>query len=499
MRISLTTPCNRCFSSSGSSLLALVLAVWLVFLPSSSSGQSAPAPVPGFEFAATIIGDMELPPLFYQVETEGAQGRKQAEFRELILGRETMGQVVRLPSQPAPKLWIRTSPEDAEKPTYERYMDIPPLPPGPKSRLLLVFYHDNRGRSLHQFLDVSAEKHPAGTVRMFNLTDRRIAFSAGGNPVPVPPGKDARTSPVVGDRGRFPFYYLEERQGTAPYESPNTPMRFRQPGQRVLVVFTYVPRQEDPGVMGPDGNPLLKKVFQPFAMQLYDTAPGFDPTRAPKEPAAVTSAAPASTPAVTPPPSPDAGKRIEGIVGLWGKWWANAAPLTLEFTGGGQRFPINQSEGPIKTAALTAGRSGIFRLLQGQQELSQGQLPEGADSVVIALAAPPDVEGACSVLAFDNSPQSHPPGTRRIFNLTPYQLAYSQGGGGEAVYVNPHEAPLFRESKPGAPIKLALQTPAGWILLGNLEDSALQDGKQKALFIYPEGANGKFNFQEVTL
>lgn len=447
---------------------------------------------PRFVLLASILGDVEVPPLFYLEKNLNEAGEVTENYHELPVEQGTLRGRQSLQLHRPTSLYIQKPGTETKSTAFEPYLEIPAK--SASDQLLLLFYQDEAGRPLRKIIDASPTAHPAGTVRMINLTRTRAALTAGGNPLLVAPGMEARTSPVPQEDGRFPLVVSQETAGGGVYRSPLRLLQFRRPGHRLLVVFSSMPVLEDTGEFAKDGSALRRRVFRPDAFLMPDTVPDAKGTN-PVASATPVVPIPEATSTIT---SPAPRENQIGVLALGAKWQGGELEMKLPEASGVLRVKLEpEAVVPVKVPA-----SGETRIALSHAGLPLGEvtLGQSATSGLLALAPPAHIEDPAVSRMFETSEQSHPRGTTRIFNLTPYQMAFTSGG--KPVYVNPQSSALIEDVKPGSeiPLKLALEVDGGWKLIDQTPKKSPASDKRTGLFVYPGPPDsGSFTVLEKTL
>ncbi len=246
-------------SSGGSTLLRLAIILSLAW-SLSITGALAEAPV--VELSAASIRVKDLPPLFYLEVSQDAAGREQRRFSPLDVSSCKRGALVSLPSQRPIQIYTKHSNTEGSNP-MKPFLDVPAN--ATATRLLLVFYLDEQGRTKTTFLDDSIDAHPPGTVRMVNFSSQRIAFTVGGEPILVPPDGDAVARRAADADNRFTFKYFAETKRGKTYESPEKNLAFPKPDSRILFLYSAAPKfspttdpEESPAIVG--YSPVLQRM-----------------------------------------------------------------------------------------------------------------------------------------------------------------------------------------------------------------------------------------------
>lgn len=440
----------------------------------------APREIPTFELSAIQLGEMEIPPLYYAEVKRGPDGKELRTFVPFPLSNGVRGPVAKISLVPPVKLYTGKL-EPAGKPDMKPFLDVPAS--SPKDRLLLVFYLDREGRQKHGFLNDSETAHPQGSVRVANFDTDPIAFFVGGPTIQVPPHGEAKAVPVINAEGRFPFVHFVDRPGQPRYQAPLKLLRFRSPDQRLLVLYTAIPtavQTEEPG-----GE---KIAFEPTASRLYDSI------GKPGTAVADTQKAPAQSPPTTPTPGSAAQDQEVVFLALGGQL-PDLAGIQIEWEGVPPKVPATlQAEEflPVR-APVTAGVS--LDLTSGEK-LGSTRLSPASHQHLVVLVPGDEPSSPMSVMAFENSLQSHPVGGTRVFNLTPYQLAYSVGK--EVAYVNPKEQTLIPFPPGQSSLKIAVKGIEGWKIVLPEKSVKPESGKRAALFVYKLPGKNEFHVLEKT-
>ena len=461
-------------------VIPFLLCVWL---SAASPLHASPPPkeIPTFELAAIRLGDFEIPPLFYLDVKNGLDGKQVRTFQPLSAPNGSRGPVFKVSLVPPVKLF--TSEVDTKgKPDMQPYLDIPATTP--KDRLLVVFFLDKQGKPQRMVLDDSAAAHPAGSVRAVNLGTGRIAFSAGGANIIVPPGGEAKTLPVVKGDGRFPFILFLEPPGEKPYQSPTKMFRFRVPGSRLLVFHTILQVDLPTGERRQDGTAITNKAYAPTTYPLADIV------EAPATQAAVPAA---STANAAPPLSPQE-QEIDIIAP--GSQIPDGTEIEIAWDGQikATKAALHPGESVRVRAPLAAGAT--LRFAKGTA-LGQATFSSASRQHLVIIVPGTDAPESMSVLAFENSVLSHPPGGARLFNLTPYPLAYALGK--ETGYVTPRQAGILDFPPGESTVRLAVKTPAGWKMVTEARPVKPEAGKRNAIFVYKLPGKDEFGLLEKTL
>jgi hypothetical protein len=450
---------------------------------------------PRFTLAATTLGDIEVPPLFYLEKKVDEAGEVTEEYRELPVEEGNMRGRQSLQLHRPTSLYIEKPGAKPGSRTFEPYMEIPAK--SASDQLLLLFYHDDAGKPLHKIIDISPLAHPPGTVRMINLTRTRAALTAGGNPVPVPPGMEARTTPVPQEDGRFPLVVSQEISGGGVYQSPMRLLQFRRPGNRLLVVFSAMPVDEDTGEFAKDGSPVQRRVFRPDAVRFPDTVPGVEGSD-PVASATPQLPIPEAASAVSPAPARECAV---GVVAFGEKWAGGELELGIAGRSGVVRAAL-QPDTIVPVKLPVAGET-LVALRSGGVPLGEVTVGGSMTNALLALAPPAHMEDPATFGLFETSAQSHPAGRVRVFNLTPYEMAFTTDK--TPTYVNPRASalvPAAAAEDGKLPLKLALKVDGAWKLVDQTPRQAPGNDQRPGLFVFPSGSGaeaGGFSIVEKNL
>ena len=411
----------------------------------------------------------------------GLDGKEVRTFQPISIPNGSRSPVVKVSLVPPVKIYTGTF--DAKgKPDMQPYLDIPANTP--KDRLLVVFFLDKQGKPQRMVLDDSTAAHPVGSVRTVNLGTGRIAFSAGGANIIVPPGGEAKTLPVVKSDGRFPFILFLEPPGEKPYQSPTKLFRFRLPGSRLLVFHTILQVDLPTGERRQDGTAITNKVYAPTTYPLAD-AIEVPPTQAAVPAASTAKAGPPLSPQEREIDLVAPGDQIPDGTEIEIAWDGQAKPTKAVFHPG---------ESMRVRAPLAAGAT--LRLAKGAV-LGQATFGSASRQHLVIVVPGTSTPETMSVLAFENSLLSFPLGAARLFNLTPYPLAYALGK--ETGYVTPRQASLLAFPPGESTVRLAVKTPAGWKMVSEARPVKPDAGNRNAIFVYKLPGKDEFGLLEKPL
>ena len=481
MRNETNVVCDGSFPMRGGVLFLGLFLVYSVFGEGSLHAAQKPKEIPTFELAAIQLGDVGIPPLYYLEVKPGLDGKEQRTFKPLGVPPVSRGQTVEVSSAPTTQLYTGTF--DAKgNPDMKPYLDIPGI--SPKDRLLLVFSLDRDGKTKSTFLVDSASSHPAGSVRFVNFGTDRMAFSVGGAATIVLPGADAKAMPVINSDGRFPFIQFLATPGEKTSQSPTKLLRFRSPGERLLVLCTTMQVEVETGQIDANGTKVTRKERMPMPYRLYDTV---------EAPASKTAEPAASTAKAAPPPAPQ-----EQEIDIIAPGGQIPDGTEIEIAWDGQTKATKAVLHPDETvrvrAPLSAGAT--LRFAKGAA-LGQAAFGSASRQHLVIIVPGTDALEPMSVLAFENSVLSHPMGEARLFNLTPYPLAYALGK--ETDYITPRQAGMLPFASVESTVRLAVKTPAGWKMVSEVRPAKPDAGKRNAIFIYKLPGKDEFGLLEKAL
>lgn len=459
--------------------------LFLFLLLAGSLFAQAPKEIPKFELSAIQLGEMEIPPLYYTDVKRGTDGKEQRTFVPFPLSNGIRGPVEKISFVPPVKLYTGQV-DTTGKPDMKPFLDVPA--DSPKDRLLLVFYLDREGRQKHGFLNDSETAHPQGSVRVANFDTGSISFFVGGPTIQVPPHGEAKAVPVINAEGRFPFVHFVDRPGQPQYQAPLKLLRFRSPDQRLLVLYTAMPV----GIAsGDEGAGEIKIGFEPVASRLYDTIGKPGTAVVDNKPQT-----PAQSSPTTPRPAPSPAAQDQEVVLLaLGDRLSDLEGIQIEWEGIPQKTSATLQAGeflPLR-APVTGG---VSLSLTSGNSLGSAHLSPASRQHLVVLVPGEESDSPMYAMAFENSLQSHPAGGTRVFNLTPYQLAYSVGK--EVAYVNPKEQTLITFPPGQSDLKLAVKGIEGWKIVLPEKPVVPEAGKRTALFVYKLPGKNEFNVLEKT-
>lgn len=423
---------------------------------------------PAYSVSALKLGMPDFPQFHISALQTGKEGKPQVGIEPIDVPEQSPGREVQIPKGSSIRLFQTTDgrmPEEGTAP----FLEIP-QPQGLKEgdKVFLVFHPDAEGKLSYRVVDASISKHPPGSVRFLNLGSKRMAFSVGSSPQPVLPGGEGMAVPVPGEKGRFGFTYFEERPGESPYQSPRANLRFRFPDQRLLVVFSPAREESSSGEMLPDGREKMLVSYRYRPVMVFDrcgtnaVAPAGEPAGGPEAP----DAAPPRLPAA------DAGVN------------AKAEMIVLPGAGG---IKVLGGKSPIEISKASIGEfigigspdpSGLLIASSSPPDETIAKVPPGTLNGLAVIA---EGEGArYRAAVFDDSRLSHPEGRLRVFNMTPYQLAYSKPDHG-IDYIDPLAARVVEAGE--FPLKLAAKAKAGWVLVSDQIEPPPLPGTRNYFFV----------------
>lgn len=240
----------------------LVPAALFVALLPTFAQEGPKKPIPKFDISTCVIGDAEIPPLFFLDEKK--------HFQPLPVASNSRGTPIQIPLIAPVNLYTGT---DGARNASDMDVLFPVPAKSTGERWLLVFFQDAGGKLQHIFLDDSVKAHPAGKVRVVNLTAAQVEVSVGGARQSLQQGGDILAEPTPQKDGRFPFRYFIRQQGTPDFLSPIKLLSFRSSDERLLVLFSSFPHLvEDPQIPS-NPSPSFHTEFSLSDYRLYDTPP----------------------------------------------------------------------------------------------------------------------------------------------------------------------------------------------------------------------------------
>ncbi len=470
------------------SLLMAALCVLATGAAAQTPARTPPEPL-AIELSAGAMGIEKIPALYWLEEKTGERGAKTRRYVPLDIVREGRGAPARIPLRDKLQLFTG-APDSPDGPKMTPYLDVPARKAG--DQLFLLLHLDETGAPKHTFLNDADGSHPAGTVRVVNLTGKRLAFSAGGNKIAVLPGGQQLAKPALREDGRFPFSHFEERPGQPAYESPLKLLRFPRSDFRLLVLFTPMPVQPE---TDENGKPLGPVTFVPQAMRVYDKQPGAPPPAAPPQVSqtpVIGDAGSTAAPQGSAPPA-DARECEVGILALGSKWADTELELLIAGLSGSLR--AKAAPGTVVPIKIPARGETAVAVRTGGARLGDFVLGSKMTRALLVLAPPAAAGAPAALQLFDASPQSQPQGSLRIFNITPYELAYTTGT--QPVYVNPQAAALVQIPPAATPLKLALKVDGAWKLIDQTPRRAPAAATRSGLFVFPSDPPASNNSFEV--
>lgn len=132
----------------------------------------------------------------------------------------------------------------------------------------LFFYADSNGKLQHSVIEDSPERHPAQTVRFFNLTDEEVMALVNDQTYKLSAGEERVSPNVGGNNFRFRISFaMKEGKGYQQY-TPVKVYKFITPDTRALMVVSYQldEREEDAS-----GN--REKYWRPFMSSSMSRVP----------------------------------------------------------------------------------------------------------------------------------------------------------------------------------------------------------------------------------
>lgn len=228
--------------------LIRVLAIWMTALAPFSSAQQVEQPTFDLE-AIYLVNNRPAPEIYFQ-DVEGNY------IQLKLAGRR--GQVNQvLPKSPL-KLYKKGVGEDGKEIFEEALSMRLPVNDG---RAILLFYMDEVGKVQYQILEDPDDKHPGGSLRIYNLSNQAITCLVDQDRLDINPNSEKIVDVLNGQkRFNFAFGLLKP----TPYRSPIKTLPMRTDQHRLLVVFSY----EERLLYDELGEPY--KVIVPEANRMYD-------------------------------------------------------------------------------------------------------------------------------------------------------------------------------------------------------------------------------------
>jgi hypothetical protein len=389
----------------------------------------------------TFIPERQTAPRFYIRSPEN-------EMRPIQVGNGSLGNSQPVPSGETLTLFRRT--EEEGGPVYHPVGGLE-IPQGVTDAVAALLPRNERLQTL--VFDVSEQSLPTGNVMVLNLFESTVGMRISDKTLRINPGQSEIISPAPAKENRvaFELAYQTEHGWESLLQSG---WRIRS-GTRLVAIIT--------------ANPSSRSLI-PKLSTLY--------LRRPVE--LVTSEQPPETGRAAPR---QADNQIEVRL--------------LNFS---DRLPST-------SRASVHSQIDRIGLILNPNDLQQKQLrvrPQAAQidvhlgnkapipirlnsvwrRVILAVTGTDDL----TVTPFENSPQSHPPGTLRIFNLSPYRLAYAVNK--EVAYLSPmQETVLTNPGAQGGEIELglAVRAPRGWISVEKTVRPFPSPRQREALFVFPAG------------
>ncbi|MDF3129482.1 hypothetical protein P0Y35_09780 [Kiritimatiellaeota bacterium B1221] len=228
--------------------------------------RPAPPPIPRFTLRACALGFTNLPELYWLDLQVDAYGTETREYQPLQIEEGLRGAAAEIPLRPPLNLYRKVVSQEGEI-RMEPAVKIPP--PRQDGQLLFLMYITPEKERAMLFINESAEDHPPRNVRVINLSNQHMAVSIGGKPVAISAGQNRNLGvPHFSSPGKFTFTYGIPKENGA-WTSPQKNLRFRNERDRLLVLYTLLPKYEDPTGEGKRSRLILA----PTAYRLYDRVP----------------------------------------------------------------------------------------------------------------------------------------------------------------------------------------------------------------------------------
>ena len=451
---------------------------WALFADSGKPSGDTPT----FSLSLCQLGGEPLPQLYWMKMKKDADGNSVPEYLPLDLPNGMRSAPVEIPLVPPPKIYTGRIHSDG-KPEVNPFLEIPAK--SPKEKLLLVLYLDPQGKQQQTFLDDSATAHAPGAVRVINLSGGRIAFNTGASqPIIVSPGSQAIAVPKADLEKRFPFEYFSDLPGQAPYHSPVQMLRMREPGGRLLVIFSTSLQNERGERSDLPATP-QNLALVPVPTRLPDSVAISERAEAKSAVVKVSGAPPTS-------PVKQVPNRQIAVLSLV----ALPAEGSVELTSGDTHVHAQLKPRTLKTIPVPGGAASEVALHSGGECLAK-VLDSGSSlqHLIILLSNPPGEKWFKAIIV-ENSLQSHPNGQPRLFNLTPFELGYAVGK--TIVRVNPFQDSLIQNPSPETAVgwKVAVKTPEGWKLIEEKPFEIASPEARPCLFVYQDPEDRQFKLLE---
>lgn len=408
--------------------------------------------------SAISLIEQQLPPLFYK----NAEG----EYTPFNIEKSSKGSPNIVPALNTLPLYRESV--DAEGATVMRETSRLDLPSG-FDRLLLAIHYDRAGAIKRSFIDERVSTYGPGQIRFQNLGKSPVALLVGQERIKLDPGAAHTAMP---GSNKFTVQFASVQQDGSITKALPRLIYLPHPSMRALVLFTV-----SPIIQEVDGATTM--IPQIKDVRLYDRVEG---VVAP--PSTAFSASQSQ-----PPTSIQASKptRQVSVIHLGDSGRGNGFSLNGEFYGWGSK-PVTTVESDFS--------SGSLRLQIGGTRSENLEVNRNWKHVLAVADA-----GADKPLLFENSLQSHPAGTIRIINLSPYQMAYAVER--DVKYLSPmRDAVLTIQSgETNFNLSLALKTAGGW---QKLDQSARQmpgTDARTLLLAHPAVSNDgeRFQLKEIEL
>lgn len=227
--------------------------------------QVTPPEIPRFALSITAIGFETVPELYWLDLEYDMYGKEIRQYKPISIGLGSRGETVDIPVQPPLHLYKLQNGETG--PTYVPIINLTKREKD--DRILVVFFRKESGEQGIHYIDDSAAAHPAQTVRVLNLSNTNMAVTVGAAPVLVRPDTlESLGKPLFTEGTRFHFTFGVNLPDQGTWQSPMRNLRFRNPEQRLLIIYTMLPSFEE--ITSPDGRTRSQRVLRPEAYRMYD-------------------------------------------------------------------------------------------------------------------------------------------------------------------------------------------------------------------------------------
>jgi len=225
--------------------------------------RTAEQEIPTVHVSVVQISDQVLPPM-YVLDPESPD---EPRFLQLPVSKFARGEGLKIPIGEDARIYTGKFNNEG-KPEMKPLFTFKPKPN--QERALLLVYLNLDGTPGHLIVDDSAEVHPAGTLRVLNVSPETITFVAGDQRYEVPSGAARTVEPKLDDQRRFPFVYRGLNAKGEVFTSPIKELAFRKEDARILILYTALPQEIPTGARDADGEEITETIYAPIDFRLYD-------------------------------------------------------------------------------------------------------------------------------------------------------------------------------------------------------------------------------------